>query len=174
MQLLRDFPEELRADIAMHLNREILQLPLFGAASRGCLRALSLHIKTSFCAPGEYLLRRGDALQAHYYVCSGSLEVLRDSTVLAILGEGLTPPATAHNPSELPPRLLRFPYGPSSVDCFPMTWIFLGSGPLTGCCMDGHPVPLVISSPPHTPIHVSLAPFVILHWSCLTSLGDLH
>lgn len=87
MQLLRDFPDELRADIAMHLNREILQLPLFGAASRGCLRALSLHIKTSFCAPGEYLLRRGDALQAHYYVCSGSLEVLRDNMVLAILGK---------------------------------------------------------------------------------------
>ncbi|XP_008072386.1 potassium voltage-gated channel subfamily H member 4 [Carlito syrichta] len=87
-ELLRDFPVELRADIAMHLNREILQLPLFGAASRGCLRALSLHIKTSFCAPGEYLLRRGDALQAHYYVCSGSLEVLRDNMVLALLGKG--------------------------------------------------------------------------------------
>ncbi|XP_036125228.1 potassium voltage-gated channel subfamily H member 4 [Molossus molossus] len=87
-ELLRDFPDELRADIAMHLNREILQLPLFGAASRGCLRALSLHIKTSFCAPGEYLLRCGDALQAHYYVCSGSLEVLRDNMVLAILGKG--------------------------------------------------------------------------------------
>ncbi|XP_054449867.1 potassium voltage-gated channel subfamily H member 4 [Pteronotus mesoamericanus] len=87
-ELLRDFPDELRADIAMHLNREILQLPLFGAASRGCLRALALHIKTSFCAPGEYLLRRGDALQAHYYVCSGSLEVLRDNMVLAILGKG--------------------------------------------------------------------------------------
>ncbi|XP_019522638.1 PREDICTED: potassium voltage-gated channel subfamily H member 4 isoform X1 [Hipposideros armiger] len=87
-ELLRDFPDELRADIAMHLNREILKLPLFGAASRGCLRALSLHIKTSFCAPGEYLLRCGDALQAHYYVCSGSLEVLRDNMVLAILGKG--------------------------------------------------------------------------------------
>ncbi|XP_040851681.1 potassium voltage-gated channel subfamily H member 4 [Ochotona curzoniae] len=87
-ELLRDFPDELRADIAMHLNREILQLPLFGAASRGCLRALSLHIKASFCAPGEYLLRHGDALQAHYYVCSGSLEVLRDNMVLAILGKG--------------------------------------------------------------------------------------
>lgn len=77
----------------MHLNREILKLPLFGAASRGCLRALSLHVKTSFCAPGEYLLRRGDALQAHYYVCSGSLEVLRDNVVLAILGED---PTTTH------------------------------------------------------------------------------
>lgn len=100
MQLLRDFPDELRADIAMHLNREILQLPLFGAASRGCLRALSLHIKASFCAPGEYLLRHGDALQAHYYVCSGSLEVLRDNMVLAILGEDPHPgalPSAARN-----------------------------------------------------------------------------
>lgn len=104
MQLLRDFPDELRADIAMHLNREILQLPLFGAASRGCLRALSLHIKTSFCAPGEYLLRRGDALQAHYYVCSGSLEVLRDNMVLAILGEG--PASTFSVPRNLPPEAL--------------------------------------------------------------------
>ncbi|XP_038241469.1 potassium voltage-gated channel subfamily H member 4 [Dermochelys coriacea] len=87
-ELLRDFPDELRADIAMHLNKDILQLPLFKTASRGCLRALSLHIKTSFCAPGEYLLRQGDALQANYFVCSGSLEVLKDNMVLAILGKG--------------------------------------------------------------------------------------
>ncbi|XP_074835241.1 voltage-gated delayed rectifier potassium channel KCNH4 isoform X2 [Carettochelys insculpta] len=87
-ELLRDFPDELRADITMHLNKDILQLPLFERASRGCLRALSLHIKTSFCAPGEYLLRQGDALQANYFVCSGSLEVLKDNMVLAILGKG--------------------------------------------------------------------------------------
>ncbi|XP_048373339.1 potassium voltage-gated channel subfamily H member 4 isoform X1 [Sphaerodactylus townsendi] len=87
-ELLRDFPDELRADIAMHLNKDILQLPLFESASRGCLRALSLHIKTSFCAPGEYLLRQGEALQANYFVCSGSLEVLKDNIVLAILGKG--------------------------------------------------------------------------------------
>lgn len=85
-QLLKDFPDELRSDITMHLNKEILQLSLFECASRGCLRSLSLHIKTSFCAPGEYLLRQGDALQAIYFVCSGSMEVLKDSTVLAILG----------------------------------------------------------------------------------------
>lgn len=71
----------------MHLNKDILQLPVFERASRGCLRSLSLHIKTSFCAPGEYLIRHGDALQANYFVCSGSLEVLKDGMVLAILGE---------------------------------------------------------------------------------------
>lgn len=79
----------------MHLNKDILQLPVFGTASRGCLRSLSLHIKTSFCAPGEYLLRQGDALQANYFVCSGSLEVLKDNVVLAILGE---------DPHPIPPR----------------------------------------------------------------------
>jgi potassium voltage-gated channel Eag-related subfamily H protein 8 len=83
---LKDFPDELRSDITMHVNKEILQLSLFECASRGCLRSLSLHIKTSFCAPGEYLLRQGDALQAIYFVCSGSMEVLKDSMVLAILG----------------------------------------------------------------------------------------
>ncbi|XP_026873473.2 potassium voltage-gated channel subfamily H member 4 [Electrophorus electricus] len=87
-ELLHDFPDELRADIAMHLNKDILQLPVFEGASRGCLRSLSLHIKTSFCAPGEYLIRQGDALHAHYFVCSGSLEVLKDGMVLAILGKG--------------------------------------------------------------------------------------
>uniref|UniRef100_A0A3B3CLP5 Potassium voltage-gated channel, subfamily H (eag-related), member 3 n=1 Tax=Oryzias melastigma TaxID=30732 RepID=A0A3B3CLP5_ORYME len=86
-ELLKDFPDELRADIAMHLNKELLQLPLFESASRGCLRSLSLIIKTSFCAPGEFLIRQGDALQAIYFVCSGSMEVLKDNTVLAILGE---------------------------------------------------------------------------------------
>ncbi|KAA8579795.1 hypothetical protein FQN60_006888 [Etheostoma spectabile] len=87
-ELLKDFPDELRADIAMHLNNELLQLPLFESASRGCLRSLSLIIKTSFCAPGEFLIRQGDALQAIYFVCSGSMEVLKDNTVLAILGRG--------------------------------------------------------------------------------------
>ncbi|XP_069504986.1 voltage-gated delayed rectifier potassium channel KCNH8 isoform X2 [Ambystoma mexicanum] len=87
-ELLKDFPDELRSDITMHLNKEILQLSLFECASRGCLRSLSLHIKTSFCAPGEYLLRQGDALQAIYLVCSGSMEVLKDGMVLAILGKG--------------------------------------------------------------------------------------
>ncbi|XP_028997322.1 potassium voltage-gated channel subfamily H member 3-like [Betta splendens] len=87
-ELLKEFPDELRADIAMHLNKELLQLPLFESASRGCLRSLSLIIKTSFCAPGEFLIRQGDALQAIYFVCSGSMEVLKDNTVLAILGRG--------------------------------------------------------------------------------------
>ncbi|KAM6189049.1 voltage-gated inwardly rectifying potassium channel KCNH3 [Sarcoramphus papa] len=87
-ELLQSLPEELRADIALHLHKELLQLPLFGGASRGCLRALSLGVRPAFCTPGELLIRRGDALQALYFLRSGSMEVLRDGTVLAILGKG--------------------------------------------------------------------------------------
>uniref|UniRef100_A0A8C5M2C9 Voltage-gated inwardly rectifying potassium channel KCNH3 n=1 Tax=Leptobrachium leishanense TaxID=445787 RepID=A0A8C5M2C9_9ANUR len=87
-ELLHSLPDELRADIAMHLNKEFLQMPLFAMASRGCLRSLSLNIRPSFCTPGEYLIRQGDALEALYCVCSGSMEVLKDGVVLAILGKG--------------------------------------------------------------------------------------
>ncbi|XP_077184888.1 voltage-gated inwardly rectifying potassium channel KCNH3 isoform X2 [Paroedura picta] len=87
-ELLQSLPDELRADIALHLHKELLQLPLFEGASRGCRRSLSLSVRTSFCTPGEYLIRQGDALQALYLVCSGSMEVLKDGTVLAILGKG--------------------------------------------------------------------------------------
>lgn len=80
----------------MHLNKELLELPLFESASRGCLRSLSLIIKTSFSAPGEFLIRQGDALQAIYFVCSGSMEVLKDSTVVAILGKMIKICLTAH------------------------------------------------------------------------------
>lgn len=34
LQTLREFPEELRGDVSMHLHREILQLPIFEAASQ--------------------------------------------------------------------------------------------------------------------------------------------
>lgn len=56
---------------------------------QGCLKLLSLHIKTNFCAPGEYLIHKGDALNYIYYLCNGSMEVIKDDMVVAILGEYL-------------------------------------------------------------------------------------
>lgn len=87
-EILKEFPEELRGDVSMHLHREILQLPIFEAASQGCLKLLSLHIKTTFCAPGEFLIHKGDALNYIYYICNGSMEVMQNSMVVAILGKG--------------------------------------------------------------------------------------
>ncbi|KAJ9599983.1 hypothetical protein L9F63_009725, partial [Diploptera punctata] len=87
-ETLKEFPEELRGDVSMHLHREILQLPIFEGASQGCLKLLSLHIRSNFCAPGEYLIHKGDALQYIYYLCNGSMEVVQNSMVVAILGKG--------------------------------------------------------------------------------------
>ncbi|XP_076035151.1 eag-like K[+] channel isoform X2 [Oratosquilla oratoria] len=87
-ETLKEFPEELRGDISMHIHREILSLPIFETASQGCLKLLSLHIRNNFCAPGEYLVHRGDALQYIYYLCNGSMEVVMDDMVVAILGKG--------------------------------------------------------------------------------------
>ncbi|KAI4461022.1 voltage and ligand gated potassium channel [Holotrichia oblita] len=88
LQTLKEFPEELRGDVSMHLHREILSLPIFEGASQGCLKLLSLHIRTNFCAPGEYLIHKGDALSYIYYICNGSMEVVQNNMVVAILGKG--------------------------------------------------------------------------------------
>ncbi|XP_011877152.1 PREDICTED: potassium voltage-gated channel subfamily H member 8 [Vollenhovia emeryi] len=87
-ETLKQFPEELRGDVSMHLHREILSLPIFEAASQGCLKLLSLHIRNNFCAPGEFLIHKGDTLSYIYYLCNGSMEVVQNSMVVAILGKG--------------------------------------------------------------------------------------
>lgn len=87
-ETLKEFPEELRGDVSLHLHREILSLPIFESASQGCLKLLSLHIRNNFCAPGEYLVHKGDALTYIYYICNGSMEVVQNDMVVAILGKG--------------------------------------------------------------------------------------
>ncbi|XP_022239906.1 potassium voltage-gated channel subfamily H member 8-like [Limulus polyphemus] len=87
-EILREFPDELRGDVSMHLNKEMLSLPIFEPAPQGCLKQLSHHIKSNFCAPGEYLVHTGDALSYLYLVCNGSMEVLQNNMVVAILGKG--------------------------------------------------------------------------------------
>lgn len=62
---------------------------LFGHSFYSSNRKLmARHIKSNFCAPGEYLVHRGDALSNIYLVCNGSMEVLQSGMVVAILGKG--------------------------------------------------------------------------------------
>ena len=85
-QVMKDFPIEMQGDIAMHLHREVLSLPIFENASQGCLKTIALMIKPMFCAPGEFIIHKGDVMSCIYFVCNGSLEILKDSMVVAILG----------------------------------------------------------------------------------------
>ena len=64
----------------------MLSLPLFETASQGCQKSISLKIKTTFCAPDEFLVHKGDVLHSIFYLSNGSMEVLQDGMVVAILG----------------------------------------------------------------------------------------
>lgn len=87
--VLKGFPECLQADICLHLNKILLtDCPAFKGASPGCLRALSMKFRTIHVPPGDTLVHRGDVLNAIYFVSRGSVEILKDDMVMAILGKG--------------------------------------------------------------------------------------
>ncbi|XP_077398022.1 potassium voltage-gated channel subfamily H member 6a isoform X1 [Festucalex cinctus] len=86
--VLKGFPECLQADICLHLNRTLMQqCKAFRGANKGCLRALAIRFKTTHAPPGDTLVHSGDILTALYFISSGSIEILRDDIVVAILGK---------------------------------------------------------------------------------------
>uniref|UniRef100_A0A9J7YBJ6 Potassium channel, voltage gated eag related subfamily H, member 7 n=1 Tax=Cyprinus carpio carpio TaxID=630221 RepID=A0A9J7YBJ6_CYPCA len=86
--VLKGFPECLQADICLHLNNSLLQsCKAFHGATKGCLRALAMRFKTTHAPPGDTLVHCGDVLTALYFVARGSIEILRDDIVVAILGK---------------------------------------------------------------------------------------
>ncbi|XP_067825279.1 potassium voltage-gated channel subfamily H member 6-like [Heptranchias perlo] len=89
--VLKGFPECLQADICLHLNRSLLQnCKAFRGASPGCLRALAMKFKTTHAPPGDTLVHYGDVLTALYFISRGSIEILREDVVVAILGKNDT------------------------------------------------------------------------------------
>ncbi|XP_043104676.1 potassium voltage-gated channel subfamily H member 7-like [Puntigrus tetrazona] len=88
MEVLKGFPECLQADICLHLNRSLLQgCKAFRGATQGCLRALAIRFKTTHAPPGDTLVHCGDVLTALYFLSRGSIEILKDDIVVAILGK---------------------------------------------------------------------------------------
>ena len=54
-------------------------------ASEGCLRTFSMKFKTTHAPPGDIITHRGDILTSLYFISRGSIEILQDDTVIAIL-----------------------------------------------------------------------------------------
>lgn len=52
----------------------------------GCLRALSVKLKSVHIPPGDAIFHQGDLLPAIYFIEQGTIEVSRDEIVVAILG----------------------------------------------------------------------------------------
>lgn len=90
-EMLEDLPKPLRVEIALHLNRAILEkVPLFRGAGEEFFRELVLHLDPMVFLPGQVLMRRGEVGHHLYFINKGSVEVLSrdDSEVLAVLGDG--------------------------------------------------------------------------------------
>ncbi|XP_051980497.1 potassium voltage-gated channel subfamily H member 1 isoform X1 [Xyrauchen texanus] len=82
-------PKDMRADICVHLNRKVFkEHPAFRLASDGCLRALAMEFQTIHSAPGDLIYHAGESVDSLCFVVSGSLEVIQDDEVVAILGKG--------------------------------------------------------------------------------------
>lgn len=80
-------PKDMRADICVHLNRRVFNgHPAFRLASDGCLRSLATNFKMTHCAPGDFIIRKGESITDLIFVVSGSLEVVQDGEILAFLG----------------------------------------------------------------------------------------
>uniref|UniRef100_A0A8B9GQQ7 Potassium voltage-gated channel, subfamily H (eag-related), member 5b n=1 Tax=Astyanax mexicanus TaxID=7994 RepID=A0A8B9GQQ7_ASTMX len=82
-------PKDMRADICVHLNRKVFnEHPAFRLASDGCLRSLAVEFQTIHSAPGDLIFHAGESVDTLCFVVSGSLEVIQDDEVIAILGKG--------------------------------------------------------------------------------------
>lgn len=117
LQVLKGFPECLQADICLHLNRTLLQnCKAFRGANKGCLRALAMRFKTTHAPPGDTLVHSGDILTALYFISRGSIEILRNDVVVAILGERQTrTPHTSRLSGELSYSIAESPSSLQSI-----------------------------------------------------------
>ena len=87
-KVLNYCPKDMRADICVHMNRSVFnEHPAFRLASDGCLRALAVHFHIIHSAPGDMLYHCGESLDMLCFIVSGSLEVIQDDEVLAILSK---------------------------------------------------------------------------------------
>ncbi|KAK3092310.1 hypothetical protein FSP39_001134 [Pinctada imbricata] len=88
-KVLNYCPKDMKADLCVHLNRKVfMEHPAFRLASDGCLRALAMHFNMTHSAPGDLIFHQGESLDALCFVVSGSLEVVQDDEVVAILSKG--------------------------------------------------------------------------------------
>ena len=49
-------------------------------------RALSMKFKTTHAPPGDTLVHQGDVIVSLYFIARGSIEIVKDDIVMAILG----------------------------------------------------------------------------------------
>ncbi len=75
-----ELPESLRMEIALFLNRRILEkVPLFQGAGEDFLKEVVQLLKPRLYMPGDLVFREGDFGNAMYFVSNGSVEAFSES-----------------------------------------------------------------------------------------------
>ncbi|CAH8474703.1 unnamed protein product [Schistosoma guineensis] len=87
--VLNHCPKDMKADLCVHLYRAVFsEHPAFRLASESCLRALAVSFTVQHNAPGDLIFHQGESIDQLCFVVSGSLEVIQDDEIVAILSKG--------------------------------------------------------------------------------------
>eukprot|EP01090_Pellita_catalonica_P000280 TRINITY_DN10187_c0_g1_i1.p1 TRINITY_DN10187_c0_g1~~TRINITY_DN10187_c0_g1_i1.p1 ORF type:complete len:425 (+),score=84.34 TRINITY_DN10187_c0_g1_i1:225-1499(+) len=75
-ELVEELPSALQADIALHLNHDLVEaVPLFKQAESDVISQLVQHMKPLVVTPGEYIIRYGTIGKEMYFLKSGVVVV---------------------------------------------------------------------------------------------------
>ncbi|HNA78388.1 MAG TPA: ion transporter, partial [Turneriella sp.] len=89
--VLQDLPQSLKLQVALHLNRDIIEkVPMFKGAPDELIRQIVLNLRPLLFTPGDYIFRKGEMGDQMYFISRGKVEVVSEDgkTVYATLGDG--------------------------------------------------------------------------------------
>ncbi len=89
--VLDDLPQSLKLQVALHLNREIIEkVPMFKGAPDELIRQIVLNLKPVLFTPGDYIFRKGELGDQMYFISRGKVEIVSEDgkTVYATLSDG--------------------------------------------------------------------------------------
>jgi len=89
--VLADLPASLKLQVALHLNKEIIEkVPMFNGAPEELIRQIVLNLKPALFTPGDYIFRKGELGDQMYFISRGRVEIVAEDgkTVYATLSDG--------------------------------------------------------------------------------------
>ena len=88
--VLSSLPTKLRAEVALHLNAEIIdKVPLLKGADQDCLQDIVLQLKPLVVVPGEKIFHVGEPGDSMYFIHRGPVEIVSaEGRTLATLQPG--------------------------------------------------------------------------------------
>ncbi|MFZ5629428.1 MAG: ion transporter [Spirochaetota bacterium] len=89
--VLQDLPQSLKLQVALHLNRDIIEkVPMFKGAPDELIRQIVLNLRPLLFTPGDYIFRKGEMGDQMYFISRGKVEIVSEDgqTVYATLTDG--------------------------------------------------------------------------------------